>query len=532
MTNKMIRNAVRAFFLIYALLLNCILFAQENRTILPQRKIEVNANVEKGDFNQFFKFCVGAGRAHEGLIGDWQRQLAEAKKECDFQRIRFHGLLHDEMGVYREDKNGIHLNFQYIDALFDYLTDIGVVPFVELGFMPEQLRSGEGTIFWWKGNVTPPNNYDKWQYLIEQLVEHLKDRYGEDEIANWYFEVWNEPNLHGFFHGTQDDYFKLYETTAKAIKKVSQRFKVGGPATAGCQWIDDMVKFCEFRQLPIDFITTHCYGVEGYLDECGVSQLRMPANVDAVVQQVESAFGQLEKNPLYSHLEVHFTEWSSSYSPRDPYHDVYQNAPYLLHTLKHVNNRPTSMSYWTFTDIFEEPGTVPSPFHGGFGLMNFQGIKKPSYFAYKFLCEMGNKELKNSDEESWVCKDDHGDIQFLFWNLTHLDQGQEPNTVFYKRRLPAKNVETADIQCAGLPPGKYMREVYRTGYQQNDCYTTYLDLGSPVNLSVEQIKYLKQMASGKACNQALVEIGADGIYKERFTVRENDVYFVKLKLIQ
>ena len=161
------------------------------KTPLPLRVIRADFNLEKGSRNTMFNECVGAGRANEGLRADWQQQLAFVKKECGFRYIRMHGLLSDDMGVYREDRNGNpQYNFMYIDVLFDYLHDIGVKPFVELGFMPQALASGNRTIFWWRGNVTPPKDYDKWAALIRNLVMHWTERYGADEVKTWYFEVW------------------------------------------------------------------------------------------------------------------------------------------------------------------------------------------------------------------------------------------------------------------------------------------------------------------------------------------------------
>ncbi len=184
---------------------------------LPERLINVDFSREKGPLNTMFKECIGAGRANEGLRADWQQQLAYVKKECGFKYIRMHGLLTDDMGVYKEDKNGNpEYNYMYVDVLFDYLQSIGMKPFVELGFMPSALASGDKTIFWWKGNVTPPKDYDKWGALIRNLTQHFTERYGADEVKTWYFEVWNEPNLSpGFWTGTQEEYFKLYHIQCK-----------------------------------------------------------------------------------------------------------------------------------------------------------------------------------------------------------------------------------------------------------------------------------------------------------------------------
>ena len=206
------------------------------------RTITVDVNAVQGPLDTSFKECIGAGRANEGLRADWQDQLREAQRECGFKYIRMHGLLTDDMGVYKEDAHGNPIyNWQYIDRLYDFLLSIDMKPFVELSFMPKDLASGSKTVFWWKGNVTPPKSYDKWADLIRHLVTHFQERYGHDEVKTWYFEVWNEPDLHdGFWTGTREDYFKLYDVTAKAIKSVSPDYRVGGPATAMGQW-DEVV---------------------------------------------------------------------------------------------------------------------------------------------------------------------------------------------------------------------------------------------------------------------------------------------------
>src|SRR5579872_3580312 len=124
-----------------------------------QRVIRADYRLEAGPFSRSYATCVGAGRAAEGLRADWQQQLAMAEKAIGFRYIRFHGLLCDEMHVYTEDKTGRPIyNFQYVDKLYDYLLSIGIRPFVELGFMPPDLASGSKTVFWWKGNVTPPRD--------------------------------------------------------------------------------------------------------------------------------------------------------------------------------------------------------------------------------------------------------------------------------------------------------------------------------------------------------------------------------------
>ncbi|MBP1670101.1 MAG: glycoside hydrolase, partial [Bacteroidetes bacterium] len=394
------------------LLLSCLISgyacAQSKTNKKPgipdNRVINVDFNVIKGPLNTMFKECVGAGRANEGLRADWQHQLAYVKKECGFKYLRMHGLLTDDMGVYKEDKDGKpEYNYMYIDVLFDYLHSIGIKPFVELGFMPAAMASGDKTIFWWRGNVTPPKDYEKWGALIRNLTVHFTERYGADEVKTWYFEVWNEPNLDGFWSGTQEEYFKLYQYSVNAIKSVNPAYRVGGPATAGAAWESEMIDFCTNNNLPIDFISTHSYGVrQGFLDEYGNSGTILDASPTSVSGDVLQSRNEITHSSKPD-LELHYTEWSASYTPFDPVHDSYHEAAYVLCKLKQVGDAANSMSYWVFTDIFEESAPRFTPFHGGFGMLTIQGINKPVFYSYQFLNRLGNIELANSDSSSWVC---------------------------------------------------------------------------------------------------------------------------------
>lgn len=496
-----------------------------------ERVISVDLANVKGAYNTMFKECIGAGRANEGLRADWQQQLAIVKKECDFKYIRFHGLLSDDMGVYRIGANGIpEYNYMYIDALFDYLLSIGIKPFVELGFMPSALASGSQTIFWWRGNVTPPNDYAKWEALIENLTTHFTHRYGVEEVKTWYFEVWNEPNLSpGFWTGTQDDYFKLYKHAALAIKRVNAAYRVGGPATAGAAWVPEMITFCKRNAVPIDFISTHAYGVEqGFLDEYGNSGTVLSKNPMSVSGDVLNSRKQIADSPIPG-LELHYTEWSSSYTPADPIHDSYHQAAYILQKIKQVGTAPTSMSYWVFTDIFEEAGPRFTPFHGGFGLLNTHGIKKSAYYSYRFMNEMGKTEIHNDDSQSWVCKDDAGNVQVLLWDYTHtLPADSVNNQSYYIRDLPAQSKGQVTVRIRDLAKGKYKLEVYRVGYQLNDAYATYLAMGRPIHLSKAQVERIKHENNGAPIATEQVIITKDKLFSKQLDIRENDVYFLKL----
>ncbi len=495
------------------------------------RIIAVDVKQIRGPLDTSFKVCIGAGRANEGLRADWQEQLRVAERECGFQYIRMHGLLTDDMGVYLEDAHGNPVyNWQYIDRLYDFLLSINIKPFVELSFMPKDLASGSRTIFWWKGNVTPPKSYDKWADLIRHLVGHFQDRYGHDEVKSWYFEVWNEPDLHdGFWTGTREDYFKLYAVTARAIKSVSPDYRVGGPATAMGQWDKSFIGFCSSNQVPLDFVSSHAYGVKsGYLDDTGQRGTVIDASPDSVTGRMVGERRMIDQSPMPG-LPLHFTEWSSAYTPTDFMHDTYQQAAFILSKVKGAYPSVNSMSYWTFTDIFEENGPRMTPFHGGFGLINYEDLKKPAFYAFKFLNELGESELNNADPASWVCMNPDHSVQALFWNYTPLVPPANVNDQqFYQHEIPAKANGQVQLCITNLPAGSYTLEIYQTGYRANDVFTGYLDLGSPSQLTPAQVGILREQSKGSPQTVETIRIEAGQPFVRTFPLRQNDVYFIKL----
>jgi xylan 1,4-beta-xylosidase len=493
------------------------------------RTISVDLANVKGMRSKVYLDCVGAGRASEGLRADWQQQLTMAQRDIGFKYIRFHGLLSDEMHVYTEDTNGAPVyNWQYVDKLYDFLLSIHIRPFVEFGFMPPALASADKTVFWWKGNITPPKSYEKWSALITAMVKHFEERYGKTEIEKWRFEVWNEPNLTGFFSGDMNEYFKLYLVTAKAVKSVSQTYKVGGPATSSSTWMKESLQY--FSTIPqlVDFISTHAYGTKSVFDEYGKRRTQM-READGIPIAVKKLRDDVNNSPMKGR-DIYITEWNSSPNPRDPLHDTYQNATYLLNTLKKTESLVNGMSYWTFTDIFEEAAPPLTTFHGGFGLLNLQAIKKPSYYAYQFINQLGDIELVNKDVNSWACKNINGSAQILFWNYRLLSPDSSYNQQFYAHPIPSKNIGTVALSIAHLKNGKYKLRIYQTGYHVNDPYSAYLEMGSPYNVSKKQEAALKEAANGKPVVEKDITV-TQGVWANKMQLRENDMYLVKLDIL-
>lgn len=498
---------------------------------------------------KYWSNCIGAGRACEGLRAEWQRQLKMTVKDCGFQYIRFHGLLCDEMGVYRREGELEYYNYAYIDMLFDALLKIGIRPFVEFGFMPVSLASGEGTQFWWKGNVTPPADYEAWGRLISKLTEHWIERYGLEEVKRWYFEIWNEADLHAFWHGTKSQYFQLYKTSVKAIKRICEELRVGGPATSNFvpdarfdgeiedfnahrtnqvedlqslewkgTWINDFLNFCEAEQLPVDFISTHPYPTDFALDnQEGRDNLKGRSRYVDSTKDDLTWLRNTRDASAYKASEIQLTEWSSSPTPRDCSHDSLPVAAYIVKCNLDCLGLADSLSYWVFTDIFEEQGPGPGVFHGGFGLLNMQGIKKPAYHAYRFLNQLGEAALFKN-ENCIITKNKEGKIRGLFYNYPKEVRSSIPISEYPDRKTihyienSGSPVEIG-LKLTGLT-AEALFEAETLDQERGNVLKLWESYGCPENLTRKQEMSLK--ACGENLKDRAFKADKEGVLKLEF----------------
>lgn len=389
--------------------------------------IAISARAGGEKLEPYWKRLICAGRAAEGLRDHWRRQLEEVQREIGFSHIRFHGLFHEDMMVIRKSDDGrIIYNWHYVDDLFDFLLSIGLKPFMELGFMPSLLASGDATCFWWRGNITPPADYSIWADLINAFLSHILERYGREEIRGWYFEVWNEPNLYEYFwRAGQEEYFLLYKITAETIKDFDPHLKVGGPATSNFSsgegpWIRDFIRYCDDEEVPWDFISSHPYP-NHWPEDPDTGKRRVAfRGANALAEDTGWLKKQVSgsKNPR---AEIHLTEWNSSFLPWDRVHDTPFMAPFIVQNALNSAGNVDSLGFWTFTDIFEETGAGELPFHGGFGMISYRGIKKPAYHAFAFLSRLGEELLDRG--ESWIVtrngSPESREYRILLWNYLH-----------------------------------------------------------------------------------------------------------------
>ena len=388
----------------------------------PRETITVDASAPTQPFPHFWEHMFGSGRAVLSLRESYREDLRAVRQVTAVSYVRFHGLLNDEMGVYTVGAHGEpNYNFSYIDQAYDGLLANGVRPIVELSFMPPKLAAREiHHSFWYRPITSPPMDYARWDALMTALARHLIERYGIEEVSQWYFEVWNEPNL-DFWAGDpkQATYWTLYDHTARSLKAVSTRLRVGGPATAQAAWVPAFLRHCSENHVPVDFVSTHVYGDDKAKDVFGTTEPLTRRHM--VCRAVQKVHTEIKASPLPS-MPLIWTEFNASWSNHPEVTDAPFMGPWLAETIRQCDGFVQEMSYWTFSDVFEEQGVVKTPFYGGFGLIAAGGIPKPAFNAFALLHGLGEQRLANTAAGTLVTRRSDGTLVLALWNYAEARQ--------------------------------------------------------------------------------------------------------------
>lgn len=500
-------------------------------------KYGVNVDQKGREYPHYWELSVGSCHAATLLRADVQAQIKKAHDEIGFKYIRFHGLLDDDMSVVIAPMLPLdkpQISFFNIDRIFDFLESIGMKPFVELGFMPEAYASTSQTTFHYKGYSSMPKEDSQWTNLIQLLMEHLEDRYGAREVRSWFFEVWNEPNLRFFFDGTMKDYFHLYEITARTIKKVDGKLRVGGPATSNNMWIPELKKFCADNNVPLDFISTHHYPSDDPLSRAGMNSADEKGSgfnpdelqafvekegMEALQKKMAEFFNQENKNPrdiLFrltkkakkeaGDLPLYYTEWNAGHF------DTSYAAAGVTMTLAYNEGLVEGYSYWCLSDIFEEMGLHGLPFNNEFGLVNVYGTPKPVYRLFQALHEAGDRRL-----------DVEGEGASRTAEVLVLSDEDETMIFAYNHDIEERDIKAEDIELTIQGHvTKLEKAVIDSGH--TNPLAVWEAQGKPTYPTRAQIS---EMNTASQLVWNLVEL-ADGDQVERFTAEPESVIIFRV----
>ena len=462
----------------------------------------VDATGPTQPFPHYWERMFGSGRAVLSLRDSYRQDLRLLRSVTGASYVRFHGILNDEVGVYTEGPQGEAVyNFTYVDQIYDGLLANGVRPIVELSFMPARLAASDARhSFWYRPVVSPPKDYGRWDALITAFAGHLVQRYGIEEVSQWYFEVWNEPNLDFWAaEPKQPAYWTLYEHTARALKGVNLRLRVGGPATAQAAWVTEFIRHCNEQGIPVDFVSTHVYGDDSAKDVFG-SDERIPRD-QMVCRAAAKAHSEIAASALPA-LPLIMSEFNATYLNRTEITDSAFMGAWLAETIRQCDGLVQDMSYWTFSDVFEEQGVAQRPFYGGYGLLAVGNIPKPAFNAFALLHQLGEERFTNDAPGSLVTRRANGDVVVALWNYTEVGA---PGTV-RKVKLAVKDAPTHSAAVQVLD---------RT---RGNASAAYAGMGSPPYPTQGQLRELRAAAALPAplamkleAGSLELEVPADGL---------------------
>jgi xylan 1,4-beta-xylosidase len=405
---------IRSFLLI-AVLLAAAPLAPSQETVLNQ-EIVVEAQAPSRPFPHFWEQMFGSGRAILSLRDSYRSDLRRMKSATDIRYVRFHAIFDDEVGAYAENAQGRPVyNWSYVDQIYDGLLANGVRPFVEMSFMPRALAASDKPhVFWYHPLPSPPKDYAKWEELVYNFAKHLVERYGVEEVAQWYFEVWNEPNI-DFWTGEpkQATYFELYDHAARAIKRANPRLRVGGPATAQAAWIPEMIQHSVQAHVPLDFVSTHVYGNDSSQDVFGTHEKIDRAEM---VARAAQKVNMQVKASVRPDLPIIWSEYNASYKNEVDVTDSAFMGPWLANNIRLCDGLTSMMSYWTFSDVFEEQGVIKTPFYGGYGLIAEGGVPKAAFHAFAMLHRLGDLRSQPDLADALVTRRSDGAFAIAVWN--------------------------------------------------------------------------------------------------------------------
>ena len=310
------------------------------------------------------------------LRADYREHLARVQRDIGFKHIRGHGLLDDDMSTLL----GGHANLANLFSILDFYLSVGLKPILELSFMPEALALDPAkSIMHYKGGTSTFKSAAAWTAFIAEILQGLQARYGVDEIRAWRYEIWNEPNGCGFFCPPPgvpqlEGYLELYNATVAAFSAVDPLLSVGGPATASLTWVAEFInatKPSNPNRLQASFLSTHSYPTD--YKGAAVTRTVWEDNIIAAAAQAATVGLPLVMTEISAGL-------GSQYDP--PF-----AGAFILHAAAAflgVANVPT-LSYWTFSDVFEEPGFRSEPYVNEYGLQTKYGVPKPAYRAFEML---------------------------------------------------------------------------------------------------------------------------------------------------
>jgi xylan 1,4-beta-xylosidase len=522
----MTRLSIRCIFFVLLLLLT----RADGQETAPTEDVRVDISRSQESFRPIWNF-FGYDEPNYTYAPNGKKLLGEiATLSPTPAYIRVHNLLTSGDGsaslkwgstnAYTEDAAGKPIyNWQIVDRIFDTFQQSAVKPLVEIGFMPEALSTHpepyrhnfpNGSIY--TGWAYPPKDYQKWGELVFRLTKHLRERYGDAEVKTWLWEVWNEPDI-DYWKGTPEEYFKLYDYSADAVRRALPEAKIGGPETTGpsrpkaAEFLKQFLQHCDSGRnyatgktgAPVDFISFHPKGSPTWQGDH--VQMGIAAQLNAIDQgfKIVSSFPKWRETPVI--LGESDPEGCAACSAEKNPQNGYRNGPlYASYTAEAINRTIelaarehvslTGIVTWAFE--FED-----QPYFAGFRELASNGIDKPVLNAFRMFGLLSGQRIEatssaaldvdhilregvreNPDVNAIATRSNNA-VRVLLWNYHDDDLAAAPASV--------------NVQISGLPENveHAVLEHFRIDSAHSNSFNVWKDLGSSQRPTPEQYKKLE-----------------------------------------
>ena len=470
----------------------------------------------------------GFNTCHAAL---WLREdlpaQADRIKELGFRYVRFHNTISGYTGIYSEDSEGNPVySFDKLDRIMDRVLKAGYYPFWEISYCPELLAPKKQKFLYYECYNVEPVNFKRWDELIREIVRHFLQRYGLECVKEWYFEVWNEPDI-AYGDKTPETYFRLYDHTVLAVKSVCSQLRVGGPATSKCLWIEEFIRHVEqgseisgFQKIPCDFISTHCYPSDLTFLPSAVGEVNLQ-NSNIMYEMFAAAKKAIEKSSLKG-LPLIMGEWNSSAGPLAMNHDEKNNGAFIVKIFDELQDVIDGSLYWNMSDIYEEVGFHYTPFHGGYGLMTVNDIPKSSYNAFALLNEMKGRQVYPRYEER---KNGVGVLAAVN------DETKCLNILLYHYVEPDEDCPQAcdvEIILNGLEKACVSSKTTAVTDESGSAYEWWIKMGRPDFLNLEKLKFLMKKSRMEQNRQVRFREKDRNEYRIHELLQPSDVKLIQI----
>lgn len=471
-----------------------------------------------------------SGKAALGTIGDFAETPYYVRTHYVFNSGSGLGVPHWGSGnVYHEDDGQPFYDFTIADRTYDAVLEAGHRPLVELAFTPRSLVPDEAFEDYPFGDSPtqysayeaglwsyPPKDFGRWADLAAALVAHCVDRYGKEEVAQWPWEVWNEPNIY-YWRGTAEQYHELYRLTVTAIRRVLPEARVGGPATTGDfggdRFLRGFLEFCRETDAPVDFLSFHTKGGRfdpnrTYRPVGSPAPVRQSPSLAKMLREIRSYLSIISTFPEYRDLPILSDECDASVPAHYTMHDNpnfgYRNTEYyaafqckLMKKILDLNEGQHASLDLAMTWSFYFEGE--SYFSGTRALFTTDMVEKPVLNAYRLLARLGDTRLTANSSASWGVErldegdagmpeeidalatvDDHGVVRTLLWRHAddqyHVDDG----------------VARVRLRFERLPwDGKAVLREWRIDGEHSNSHAVWRSMGSPSDPTPQQVAEMK-----------------------------------------